>query len=179
MSESVVAKRYALALFEIAKQHQQLQTVEEELLVVKAVFKENKELLPLLKSPKLTIAEKQTLLKNAFSAASVYVINTLTLLVERHREGSVIDVVNAFVSLSHEEQGLAEATVESVRSLTEAETAQVSAQFAKKVDKQALKITNIVNPDLLGGLKVRIGNRIFDGSLRGKLDRLEKQLIAK
>ncbi|HEY9578108.1 MAG TPA: F0F1 ATP synthase subunit delta [Pseudobacillus sp.] len=178
MSDSVVAKRYALALFEIAKEHQQLQQIEEELQVVKAVFQENKGLLPLLESPKLTIEEKQALVKNAFSAASIYVTNILMLLIERHREGDIIDVVDAYVSLSNEEQGLAEATVESVRPLTDAEIKQISAQFAKKVGKQALKITNIVNPELLGGLKVRISNRIFDGSLRGKLNRLEKQLTA-
>ncbi|OCA88848.1 F0F1 ATP synthase subunit delta [Pseudobacillus wudalianchiensis] len=179
MSDSVVAKRYALALFDIAKEHQQLQQIEEELQVVKAVFQETKGLLPLLKSPKLTIEEKQGLVKTAFSNASSYVINILMLLIERHREEEIVAVVDAYVSLANEEQGLAEATVESTRSLTDAEMKQISTTFAKKVGKQALKITNIVNPALLGGLKVRIGNRIFDGSLRGKLDRLEKQLIAK
>ncbi|MEK4027723.1 MULTISPECIES: F0F1 ATP synthase subunit delta [Bacillaceae] len=179
MSDSVVAKRYALALFKIAKEHQQLQQIGEELQVVKAVFQENKNLLPLLDSPKLTIEEKQALIKNAFSEASTYVTNILMLLISRHREGDIIAVVDAYTNLAHEEQGLAEATVESVRPLTDEETKQISTQFAKKVGKQALEITNIINPQLLGGLKVRIGNRIFDGSLRGKLDRLEKQLIAK
>ncbi|KIL78664.1 ATP synthase delta chain [Bacillus badius] len=179
MSDSVVAKRYALALFEIAKEHQQLQEIGEELQVVKAVFEENKGLLPLLESPKLTIEEKQALVKNAFSEASIYVANLLMLLIERHREGDITAVADAYVNLANEEQGLAEATVESVRPLTEEETHQISIKFAKKVGKQALKINNIVNPQLLGGLKVRIGNRIFDGSLRGKLNRLEQQLITK
>ncbi|MFK2825608.1 F0F1 ATP synthase subunit delta [Bacillus sp. B190/17] len=179
MSDSVVAKRYALALFEIAKEQQQLQSIEEELRVVQTVFQENQKLLSLLQSPKLTIEEKKELLKSAFAAASTYVINTLMVLTERHREGYIIDVAEAYIELANAERGIAEATVESVRPLTEAETVQISDQFAKKVGKQSLRITNIVDPQLLGGLKVRIGNRIFDGSLRGKLSRLEKQLTAK
>ncbi|KAB7707466.1 F0F1 ATP synthase subunit delta [Bacillus aerolatus] len=179
MSNSAVAKRYALALLEIAKEHQQLQLIEEELRVVKTVFQENKELLLLLESPKLTIQEKKELLKSAFSEASTYVVNTLMILTERHREEYITDVADAYIELANAERGIADATVESVRPLTEAETTQISAQFAGKVGKQALRITNIVDPALLGGLKVRIGNRIFDGSLRGKLNRLEKQLVAK
>ncbi|WP_203363501.1 F0F1 ATP synthase subunit delta [Bacillus sp. REN10] len=177
MSNSVVAKRYALALFQIAKEQQQLDAIEEELRVVKAVFTESKELLPLLQSPKMTIQQKKDLLKSAFANASSYTVNLLMLLTERHREIYITDVVDAYIQLANEERGLAEATVVSVRPLTETEEASISAQFAKKVGKQSLKITNEVDANLLGGLKVRIGNRIYDGSVRGKLDRLQQQLV--
>jgi F-type H+-transporting ATPase subunit delta len=67
--------------------------------------------------------------------------------------------------------------VYSTRPLTEAEQQALSATFAAKVGKQSLRIENIVDTNLLGGIKLRIGNRIFDGSLRGKLERLERQLL--
>lgn len=99
------------------------------------------------------------------------------LLVDRHRENEIIDVANEFSELANEERGVEAANVFSVRPLTEDERTALSVSFAKKIGKKSLQIENIVDSDLLGGIKIRIGNRIFDGSLRGKLDRLERTLL--
>ncbi|MEL3970673.1 F0F1 ATP synthase subunit delta [Rossellomorea oryzaecorticis] len=177
MSNSTVAKRYALALFEIAKEQNQLEAIEEELRVVKSVFTQNKELNILLSNPKLSLDKKKGLIKEAFSSASLPVLNTLLLLTDRHRINQVEGVANEFIELSNAERGIAEATVYSVRPLTEDEREAVSASFANKVGKQSLRIENVTDENLLGGLKVQIGNRIFDGSLSGKLHRLERELV--
>ncbi|HZG71099.1 MAG TPA: F0F1 ATP synthase subunit delta [Chondromyces sp.] len=176
MSTSTVAKRYALALLQIAKEQKQLESMEEELRIVKEVFTNNQELLSILHSPKLTIVKKQELLRGVFASLSPYVVNTLLLLTERHREDEIAEVAEAYIQLANEERGIAEATVSSVRPLSDQEVAAISANFAGKVGKKSLRITNVVNPQLLGGIKVRIGNRIYDGSISGKLKRLEKQL---
>lgn len=98
-------------------------------------------------------------------------------MVERHREDEITGMVEHFLDLSDEQKGIAEAKVYSVRPLTDEERNALSATFAAKVGKQSLRIENIVDSNLLGGVKLRIGNKIFDGSLRGKLDRLERQLL--
>ncbi|WP_421382066.1 F0F1 ATP synthase subunit delta [Bacillus salacetis] len=179
MSNIAVAKRYAIALFEIAKEHNQLESIEVELRVVRTVFEENKELGVLLETPRITTEKKKEILKEAFSSASPYVMNTLMLLVDRHRANQVTALIDAFIELANDERGVAEAKVYSVRPLDEAEKAALSASFAKKVGKSSLRIENITDTNLLGGLKLRIGNRIFDGSLKGKLERLERELIRK
>ncbi|OKL37583.1 F0F1 ATP synthase subunit delta [Domibacillus mangrovi] len=176
MSKSGAEKRYAIALFELAKEQHQVAEIEEELRVVKQVFSENKELQTILKSPKLSIANKQALIQSAFAKASAPVVNTLKLLVQRHRNDEITSVCNEYIELANEERGTADAFVHSIRPLSPIEETAVISAFSRKVGKQTLNIENIVDPDLLGGLKVRIGNRIFDGSLRGKLNRLEKQL---
>ena len=86
-------------------------------------------------------------------------------------------VTDQFIALANDAKGIAEAKVYSVKPLNAEQAEALSAAFAPKVDKQALQIENIVDSNLLGGLKLRIGNRIFDGSLRGKLDRLERKLL--
>ena len=53
----------------------------------------------------------------------------------------------------------------------------ISTTFAKKVGKQSLRIENIIDPTLIGGIRLQIGNRIYDSSLSGKLERLKKDLI--
>jgi F-type H+-transporting ATPase subunit delta len=177
MSNTAVAKRYALALFEIAKEQNSLETIEQELRVVKSIFIENNEINTLLETPKIPLDKKKEIVKEAFITASPSVLNTLLLLTDRHRSGEIVAVVDAFIDLANEERGIAEATVYSVRPLSDDEKEALSSSFAKKVGKQSLRIENVTDDSLLGGIRVQIGNRIFDGSLVGKLNRLERELI--
>ena len=177
MSNEAVAKRYALALFQLATEQNQLDSVEEELRVVKEIFIGNPGFNQLLKSPKLPLAQKKAILKETFQDASPFVLNTLMILTDRHRDEYIVAVADSFIELANDARGVAEATVYSIRPLSEDEKMAISAAFAPKVGKQTLIIENILDTNLLGGVKVRIGNRIFDGSLRGKLDRLERELV--
>ncbi|MBD8069501.1 F0F1 ATP synthase subunit delta [Bacillus sp. PS06] len=179
MSNGVVAKRYALALFQLAKEQQTLDQIEAELRVVKQVFTTNKELMVFLTSPKIQADTKKAALKEAFASASNTVLNTLFLLVDRHRTTVITEVVDQFIEQANEERGVAEAKVYSVRPLTDTEKAGISAMFAKNIGKAALRIENIVDKSLIGGVKIRIGNRIYDGSVNGKLERLERDLMTK
>ncbi|MEH6904596.1 F0F1 ATP synthase subunit delta [Neobacillus drentensis] len=178
MSNSMVAKRYALALFQIAKETSALGVIEEELRVVKEVVQYNPDLKVVLSSSKLSKEEKKEIIKAAFTSVNVNVLNTLLILIDRHREDQIVDVANEFLELANNEMGIAEAKVYSTRELTDAEREGISSVFAKKVGKKSLKIENIVDSNLLGGIRLRIGNRIYDGSLRGKLDRLERKLLS-
>jgi F-type H+-transporting ATPase subunit delta len=177
MTGSTVAKRYALALFQLANEHQLLNQLEEELRAVKEVVNHNADLKAVLGSPKLPVEKKKEIVKNAFSSVNTYLLNTLLILIERHREDHITEVAEQFIALANEARGIADAKVYSVRPLSEAEREALSASFAARVGKKSLRIDNIVDTNLLGGIKIRIGNRIFDGSLRGKLDRLERQLL--
>ncbi|MBE3569091.1 MAG: ATP synthase F1 subunit delta, partial [Bacillales bacterium] len=122
------------------------------------------------------MSQKKELVKEAFSTASPFIVNTLLIMMENHREDNLLEMAEEYIVLANNERGIAEATVTSVRPLNEEEKSSLSSVLAEKIGKQTLEIENIVDPNLLGGLKVRIGNRILDGSLRGKLDRL-KQMI--
>jgi F-type H+-transporting ATPase subunit delta len=178
MSNTMVAKRYASALFQIAKEQQILSQVEEDLRVVKEVLEYNADLKAVLKSSKLTIDKKKEIVKNAFASVNVYVLNTVLILIDRHREEQIVEVTDQFLELADEAMGIAEAQVYSVSALTDAQREALSATFAAKIGKKSLRIENIVDSNLLGGLRLRIGNRIYDGSLRGKLDRLERKLLS-
>lgn len=177
MSTSIISKRYALALFRIAQERSLLDAIEEEIRVVKDVFTNNKELNAVLNSPRLSLDQKKAIVKGAFTNLNPYVQNTLMILIDRHRENEIPGVADGFIELANEARGIAEAKVYSTRPLSNEESIALSASFAARVGKSALRIENIVDTDLLGGIKVRIGNRIFDGSLRGKLDRLERKLL--
>lgn len=177
MSNTVVAKRYADALFQIAKEDKQIDRLEGEMRILKQVFLSNKELTSFLEHPKVAMESKKDAIKTAFATMSPSIQNLLMILVDRHRENIVTTLADEFILLVNEYTGVVDAKVYSVRPLSKPEQESISKVFAQKIGKQALRIENIVDSSLLGGIKLRIGNRIFDGTVLGKLERLERQLL--
>lgn len=177
MSNSVVAKRYGVALFELAKEKGQLDIIQQELLELKKVFQTNGELEQLLDNPKLAMTKKKELLANLFKEANQLIQNTLFIMLEKNRLADIVNTIDEFVAYAYEAAGVAEAKVFSTRALTEEESQSVSTAFAAKVGRQSLEIENIIDPSLIGGIRLQIGTRIFDGSLSGKLERMQKDLI--
>ncbi|MFJ7745011.1 F0F1 ATP synthase subunit delta [Peribacillus sp. NPDC097295] len=177
MSDITVAKRYAVALFQIAKEQNLINQLEAELRVVNEVFTNDNELLGFLAHPKMTKDAKRTVVANAFTSISPSILNTVLLMVERHRTDEVPAMAKEFIELANEENSVADATVYTVRPLTENEMEAVSSSFAAKIGKKHLRITNVTDSNILGGIKLQIGNRIYDGTISGKLDRLSKQLL--
>ena len=174
---SQVAERYALALFQTAQKHDAAASVEQDLREVKKVFLQNPELQSLIGSPKLSADQKKNLITELFGQAHVFVVNTMQILTERKRLDEVIAMVDSFIELSNDAQGIEDAKVYSTRPLTEEERASISSVFAKKIGKQTLRIENVIDPSLIGGLRLQIGNRIYDSSVSTKLARLQRQLI--
>src|SRR5699024_2441534 len=117
------------------------------------------------------------LLKEAFTGFHEDVLHTLSLLVDRHNESIVPEVVDHFIAFANEAKGIKEATVYSVRALTDSEKNDIEHVFKEKLNVNALKINNKVEPAIIGGIKIRIGNTVYDGSLKGRLDRLERQIV--
>ncbi|SFC21823.1 ATP synthase F1 subcomplex delta subunit [Bacillus sp. OV322] len=177
MSDISVAKPYAAALFQIAAEQNLLEKIEEDVRAVKDVFSNEGELLEFLEHPKVTKEAKRDLITASFAGLNTQVLNTLFIMIDRHRADSIAVMAEEFISRANEERSIADAEVYTVRPLTEEEKTEVSAVFAAKVGKKTLRIKNIADSSLLGGIKLRIGNRIFDGSVSGKLERLERQLL--
>ena len=178
MSEAVVAKRYADALFQLANEKDIVDKLISELQTVKEVFQDGDEMIDFLTHPRISNDDKMKLIDESFKACDKLVINTLKLLVERHRIGIVTALVDHFVDLYNEANGIAAATVYSVRELTEDEKNELEASFKKEFNKNSVAINNIVDPTIIGGLKIRVGNTIYDGSISGKLNRIKNRLVA-
>ncbi|ARK32745.1 F0F1 ATP synthase subunit delta [Halalkalibacter krulwichiae] len=179
MSNQAVANRYAVALFQLAKEKHDLKKVNEELQVVKTVLETTPEFVSLLSHPKVTNQQKQVFIQEAFSKTlSEITVNTVLLLVERKRVDELVPMINKFKDLAYEAQDLAEAKVYSAKPLSEKEQDHIAKIFAKKVKKSKIEVTNIVDSDLIGGIKIRIGDRIYDGTVKAQLDRIERQLVA-
>ncbi|MFB4169813.1 F0F1 ATP synthase subunit delta [Virgibacillus sp. JSM 102003] len=177
MSEAVVANRYADALFQLGNEQGKIEQLVEELRVLKEVFETNKKLITFLTHPRVNNAKKKQFINEVFHDFSSDVVHTLQLLAERQRIEIVPDIIDHFIQSVNDAKGIAEATVYSVRELTDAEKKELEATFAKRFNKQAIKLNNIVDPSIVGGVKLRIGNTIYDGTISGKLKRIERNIV--
>lgn len=177
MSQSVIAKRYATALFQAANQTGQATAIQQELNEIVKVFTGKDGLEQLISSPKLPLAKKKELLTQFFAGANQLILNTLFVLLDAKRFDEVANLVNEYNTLANDASGVAEAQVFSTRPLTDEESASISNTFAHKVGKQSLAIENIIDPSLVGGIRLQIGNQIYDSSIRAKLDRLQRELL--
>ncbi|PYF07542.1 F0F1 ATP synthase subunit delta [Ureibacillus chungkukjangi] len=174
---STIANRYAQALFQLALEKQAVAEVNVDLEELVKVIETTPELVSLLATPKFSIERKKQIVSEVFATANPMVVNTLELLIDKKRVNEIGNLAKSFKTLAAEAQGSAEATVYSTRALTDSEKDEISSSFGKLVGKEKLTITNIIEPSILGGVRVQIGNYIFDNTVASKLDNLKRTLV--
>lgn len=173
---SAVAKRYARALFEVASEKNLIDATEKELVGVVNVISENEGLRKLLSHPKISAQEKKQMLETLFAREiSASTGNFLNIVIERGREGQLNEILDNFVEMANEVRGIADATVITAKKLSDAEANKLADAFGRQLNK-TLRVKTEVDPALIGGLVVRIGDRLYDGSIRGKLSRFSQQI---
>ncbi|WP_332650669.1 F0F1 ATP synthase subunit delta [Lysinibacillus sp. 54212] len=174
---SQVAKRYAEALFGLASNQNIIAEVSADLKELSKVVETTPELLSLVNAPKISAEQKKAMLATILVNVNSAVLNTINLLVDKKRINEIAEVAQEFQALAASAQGAAEATVFSTRALTDEERAEISASFAKLVEMEKLDITNVIEPSLIGGIRVQIGNYIYDSTVAAKLDGLKRTLV--
>jgi F-type H+-transporting ATPase subunit delta len=177
MSRStVVAKRYAKALFELAQEQNLVAETETQLQLLVNAIEQNADFRAFLAAPGIPAATKIEALKQSFAGQLLpIVLNTVGLLIERGRQGELSAVLDAYLQVAGVALGRADAVVTSAQPLTLGEKDKLAKKFGALLGK-TIRVHNTVDASLLGGLTVRIGDTLYDGSLRGKLERLDKAL---
>ncbi|WP_088809713.1 MULTISPECIES: F0F1 ATP synthase subunit delta [Listeria] len=173
-----VASRYATAIFQVAEEKNLVAQFKEELSTVKEALTTNPDFVKLLENPTLTTEQKKSLASAVFKDVNETLRDFIFLLIDRGREDYLMVIADVYAARVNDLEGIAEADVYSVVPLSDAEQAAISAAFAKKLNKNKLHIRNHVDKSLLGGIRVVIGTRIYDDSLKTKLKDMERQIKA-
>ncbi len=172
-----IINRYINALLAIAAAQNMTADVERELHLVHHLLEENPDLLNMLLHPKISRLRKKRLLDEVFgTTVSVPVKNFLHLLVEKKREGIIPYVGEAFNKAADRLRGILHATVKSAMELSP-EHRQTLKTAMENMTRSTVSIAYELDASLLGGLQVFIGNSILDGSIQGRLNRLQKYLL--
>lgn len=172
--DTVVAKRYAKALFEVAEEQQQVVETEQQLGAFVQAVSGDADIRGFIYSRNVPESVKLQVLVESFTGKlSAPVLNTIKLLIQRGRADLFGALLDGYLAIQEEKLGIADAKVYSAYALSDGEKAVVAKQFGARVNK-TIRVENVVDPELLGGLKVVIGDTMFDGSVAGRLERLEK-----
>jgi F-type H+-transporting ATPase subunit delta len=174
---SSTARRYAEAAFEVAMRDATLERWRAELDGA-AGLAGDRRAIAILANPAIAIERRATVLDELLSGrASQPVLNLVQLMLRRRRIEDLPRVAAEFRRLDDERQGIVHATVTSATDLTQDEVRELTTRLERSTGGRiALDVE--VDPSLLGGLVVRVGDRLIDGSVRGRLERLRNQLLA-
>ena len=170
-----IASVYARSLFEVAQEHNKLDTVRDELGAFADAVDANRELQTFFFSPYFSTAEKSDGLDRAVSGADPIVVNFLKLLIENHRTPAVFRVRRELDRLWREENKRLPVQVTSAVELDQATVTQIGDRIAQQTGQQ-IDLSASVEPDIIGGIIVRVGNSILDASIRNRLEQLRKQV---
>jgi F-type H+-transporting ATPase subunit delta len=170
-----IAQVYARSLFEVAKEHDKLDTVREQLGEFADALDRNRELSIFFFSPYFSTAEKKDGLGKLLDGVDPTVANFLALLVENHRMPVIFRVRREFERLWEEENRLLPVTITSAVALDEATVQSIGDAIGRQTG-QRVQLTADVDPDVLGGLVVRVGNSILDASIRNRLENLRRSV---
>jgi F-type H+-transporting ATPase subunit delta len=171
---SNVGGRYAQALFDLASDENQVSAVEADLKSLKTALAESKDLRVLIGSPAFSADDKGKGLA-AIAAKAKFTTTTqkfLGLLAANGRAGALASVITGYEALSAKARGAVSAQVTTAVPLSAAQAKGVAAALRQALGKDP-EIETRVDPAILGGIKVRVGSRLFDASLRSKLDSLK------
>ncbi len=172
---SPVAKRYARALIEVAKERGLIDTVEADLKLVVESIQQSEELKKFLTHPKVEKEAKKELFSQLFEGkVTAETLNFLFVLIDNERETDLAFISAAFVSLANEERGIADAVITTAKPLSEEEQTELTQQFGASIGKK-LRVQTAVDPSILGGVVVKIGDRLYDGSIKAKLEKFAHQ----
>ena len=176
MGESAVAMRYAEALYELAKEGGKTGAILEDLAGLKAAFDGNSEAFRKLMHPRIDASTKSALLRDTFLAGrDPEVANLMLLLVKRRRESILRDFFRVYLEIHERHEGIVRVEVETATKLDDSVAQSIRQQIADTTGKNVV-LEARVTPGLLGGMRLRVGSHLLDGSTRRRLERIERGL---
>ena len=169
-----MAGRYAAALFELAKDQKQIETVEADVKTFQALLDSSEDLRRLVRSPVIPADGQLRALTTLLGKAGISGLtsNFIKLLTRNRRLFAVADILKTFRALLARERGEVNADVATAHALTPAQMQVLSDSLKASIGKN-VQINTRVDPHLLGGLIVKVGSRMIDNSLRTKLNNLK------
>lgn len=172
-----IYNRYALSLFSIAKEENQVEKYKNTIKMIKQVMLENKDLVHLLSSYFILQEEKEMVLDNIFPQVDEYILNFIKIIVKNKRMMEIIGIFNEFNKMCNDYLKIKEGTIYSTEELSSSEIERIEQKLSKVISTK-VELINKIDEKLIGGIKVVIEDQVFDGSIKNKLETLKSALIS-
>jgi ATP synthase F1 delta subunit len=170
-----IASVYGRSLFEVGKEQDKLDVLKEQLDQFADELGSNHDLQVFFFSPYFSSQEKKDAVGKVLEGADEYFVRFLELLAERHRLPAVFRIRREFDRLWAEENKQLPVTITSAVELDK----DTMDNLGKKIEEQTgqtIDLTAKVDPDLIGGLRMQVGNMVYDATIRGRLDKLRREV---
>ena len=171
-----IAEVYARSLFEVAQEHDVLDDVHEQLGQFADALDESRELQVFFFSPYFSSEEKKDAIGKLVEDADEHFVRFLEMLAERHRMPVVFRIRRELDALWADENRLLPVTITSAVELDRSTVKKIQKEIEDQTGRRT-ELTTEVDPDVLGGLSVQVGNSIMDGTVRARLDKLRRQVL--
>jgi|YNPMSStandDraft_1061717.scaffolds.fasta_scaffold20072_4 F-type H+-transporting ATPase subunit delta len=177
MREERVARRYARALFQVALREQAVEVVNEALHQLLRALQEQPSLQRLLLTPYIPRERKRQMIRQAIERQThPLLVSLVDVVVDKRREGILPEIAREFAALRDEHLGIVRVHVTTAYLLAPQQEEALIQSLQQRTGKTVVLETQ-VDPSLIGGVMVRIGDTVIDGSLRGQLQRLKQYLL--
>jgi ATP synthase F1 delta subunit len=170
-----IAEVYARSLFEVATDQDKVDAIRDQLGEFADALNESRDLQMFLFSPYFSTEEKEEGLDRAVTGADETFLNFLKLLIEKHRTPLIFRVRSSFESLWEDANRLLPVEVTSAVELDKNTVKQIGDRISEQTDRK-VDLTTRVEPEILGGIVLQVGNSILDASIRNRLEQLRKQV---
>jgi F-type H+-transporting ATPase subunit delta len=170
-----IAGVYARSLFEVGKEHDKLDVLKDELDQFADAMDENRELQVFFFSPYFSSQEKKEGVEKVIENGDEHFVRFLELLAERHRLPAIFRIRKEFDQLWAEENKQLPVTITSAVELDE-DTVKDLGKRIEDQTGQTIDLTATVDPDLIGGLRMQVGNMVYDATIKSRLEKLRREV---
>jgi F-type H+-transporting ATPase subunit delta len=175
MPNETLARRYATAVFQLAQETRIIGTVQHDLHTFTASLAADADVRKFFRSPVVDRKEKERIVAQAFAKLDPVALHTILLLIRKRRESMVEEIVAQFDVLERTARGAQPLQVTSARQLSKPELDAIVARLANAFKTQ-FDVTQSVDPSLIGGVRITMGDKRADGTIAGRLDDIARLL---
>ena len=173
-----LTSRYAQALYMLKKEKNTLLESQQEVKELTRIIKDNDAFLILLDSHQLPLEERLQMVDKTLYSIDPDIKNFIKIIIENNRALYLLDIFNDFNSLVNEYRGVKEGLLYSAFPLKEEEVDKITSAISK-IEGQTIELKNIVDPTLIGGVRVAINDHVYDGSLKHHIEQMKLTLLKK
>ena len=171
-----VASRYGLALYSLAMDKNRILEWQKEVKELTSVLKENTDFIMVLGSSFITLKERLEMVDKSFVGVDEEIIALIKVVMENNRMHMILDIFESFNSYCNEYRGVCEGLVYSTLKLDQKVINQIEEKISK-IERHKVELKNVIDPTLIGGVRVVIHDRIYDGSIKHHLEMMKKDLL--
>ena len=171
-----VASRYGLALYSLALEENKIDSWQKDVKTLKSIFEENTDFIMILGSSFISLEERLEIVEKTLVGVDKNIIGLIDVIMENNRTDLILDVFESFNSYCNQYRGVSEGLIYSTLKLDQTVIDQIEKKISK-IENNKVELKNIIDPSLIGGVKIVIKDRIYDGSIKHNIEMMKKDLL--